>query len=148
VARLNSNGTALDYSTYLGGISTDDGNGIAVDQAGNAYITGLTGSPDFPEYPATNGVGSAFRGAGDAFVAKLFPRSAELQSELSDAGAVTIRWPYGLPDFELQSAEDLAVSNLIWAIFTNGTPTVVGNDYTLTLTNVSSNQFFRLRRSR
>jgi hypothetical protein len=147
VARLNSNGTALDYSTYLGGILTDDGYGVAVDQAGNAYITGLTGSPDFPVYPATNGAGSVFVGVSDAFVAKLFPRNAELQSELPDPGVVTIRWPYGLPDFELQSADDLGVTNVNWATFTNGTPTVVGNDYLLTFTNISANQFFRLRRA-
>ena len=148
VARLNSNGTALDYSTYLGGFLTDDGYGIAVDQAGNAYITGLTGSPDFPVYPATNGAGSVFGGGlSDAFVAKFFPRNAELQSELPGPGTVTIRWPYGLPNFELQSADDLGVTNLIWATFTNSIPTVAGNDYLLTFTNISTNQFFRLRRA-
>jgi len=147
VAKLNSNGTALDYSTSLGGVLTDDGYGIAVDPAGNAYITGLTGSPDFPVYPATNGAGSVFVGFSDAFVAKLFPRNAELQAELPDPGVVTVRWPYGLRDFELQSADDLGVTNLIWALFTNGTPTVVGNDYSLTFTNISANQFFRLRRA-
>ncbi len=146
VARLNANGTALDYSTYLGGLFTDDGYGIAVDHAGNAYITGLTGSPDFPVYPATNGAGSVFIGVGDVFVAKLFPRNAALRTESSGPGDVTILWPYGLPNFELQSADDLGTTNINWATFTNATPTVVGDDNSLTFTNVSGNQFFRLRR--
>ena len=40
VTKLNAAGTALLYSTYLGGSGDDEGNGIAVDQAGNAYVTG------------------------------------------------------------------------------------------------------------
>lgn len=39
---------SLRYSTYLGGTGNDHGNGIAVDGAGNAYVTGATTSPDFP----------------------------------------------------------------------------------------------------
>ena len=124
----------------------DDGYGIAVDHAGNAYITGLAGSPDFPVYPATNGAGSVFAGVGDVFVAKLFPRNAELRSQSAGLGEVTILWPYGLPNFELQTADDLGATNINWATLTNTTPTVVGDDNSLTLTNVSGNQFFRLRR--
>jgi len=52
VTKLSSDGNALVYSTYLGGSgrdgSQDEGNGIAVDQAGNAYVTGYTYSSDFP----------------------------------------------------------------------------------------------------
>ncbi|WP_457601649.1 DUF7948 domain-containing protein [Hydrogenivirga sp.] len=40
--------SSLIYSTYLGGSNNDDGKGIAVDNAGNAYIVGYTSSPDFP----------------------------------------------------------------------------------------------------
>ena len=49
VAKLNSAGSALAYSTYLGGNNWDVGNSIAVDAAGNAYITGQTFSEDFPQ---------------------------------------------------------------------------------------------------
>ena len=83
---------------------------------------------------------------GDVFVAKLFPRNAELQAKSSGLGEVTVLWPFGLPDFELQSADDLGATNLNWAAVTNTTPTVVGDDNTLTFTNLSGNQFFRLRR--
>src|SRR5690348_5066153 len=48
VSKLDPMGSALLYSTYLGGGNTDEGHGIAVDAAGNAYITGSTGSRNFP----------------------------------------------------------------------------------------------------
>ena len=40
VTKFNAAGSALVYSTYLGGSGSDQGNGIAVDSAGNAYVTG------------------------------------------------------------------------------------------------------------
>jgi hypothetical protein len=51
VTKMNSTGTALKYSSYLGGSSTQRVLGIAVDETGNAYSTGLTGSLDFPVTP-------------------------------------------------------------------------------------------------
>ena len=48
VTKLNAGGTALVYSTYLGGNNYDDGTGIAVDGSGNAYVTGYTSSTNFP----------------------------------------------------------------------------------------------------
>src|SRR5207249_2314654 len=48
VTKLNRTGTALLYSTYLGGRSNDGSGGIAVDGAGIAYVTGSTRSSDFP----------------------------------------------------------------------------------------------------
>jgi Beta-propeller repeat len=48
VTKLNREGTALVYSTYLGGSDHDDGSSIAVDEDGNAYVTGRTQSTDFP----------------------------------------------------------------------------------------------------
>jgi len=68
VAKLNASGTALVYSTYLGGSSGDEGNGIAVDGAGNAYVTGRTRSANFP---TANALQPAIGGIEDAFVAKL-----------------------------------------------------------------------------
>jgi hypothetical protein len=59
----------LSYSTYLGGTGGDAANGIAVDGSGNAYITGMTGSVDFPvSLSAEQGT---YAGGGDAFVVKL-----------------------------------------------------------------------------
>jgi hypothetical protein len=48
VARIAANGRSLVYSTYLGGNSADIARGIDVDDDGNAYVTGSTGSTDFP----------------------------------------------------------------------------------------------------
>ncbi|MCZ6479418.1 MAG: SBBP repeat-containing protein, partial [candidate division NC10 bacterium] len=48
VTKINAAGTALTYSTYLGGSLGDQGNSIAVDGPGNAYVTGFTLSTDFP----------------------------------------------------------------------------------------------------
>ena len=69
VARLNAAGSKLVYSTYLGGAGNDRGRGIAVDAAGNAYVTGATDSADFP----TTKNAKAGRQAGnqDAFLTKL-----------------------------------------------------------------------------
>ena len=58
----------LSYSTYLGGSNYDEGNGIAVDRAGNAYITGSTSSTDFPTQNPFQVIDSRF---GNAFVTKL-----------------------------------------------------------------------------
>src|SRR5438045_3125710 len=68
VAKLNASGSALIYSTYLGGSSSDFAFGIAVDSAGNAYVAGQTGSTDFPTANAGQGKSA---GNGDAFVTKL-----------------------------------------------------------------------------
>ena len=48
VAKLDAAGTAVTYSTYLGGSGNDVGRGISVDAAGNAYVTGNTTSQNFP----------------------------------------------------------------------------------------------------
>jgi hypothetical protein len=48
VTKLNPEGTALEYSTYLGGSNQEYGWGIAVDGKGRAFVTGLTYSSDFP----------------------------------------------------------------------------------------------------
>jgi hypothetical protein len=78
VTKLSFEGSALVYSTYLGGSGSDSGSGIAVDSSGNAYVTGNTTSSDFP---TANAVQPAYSGgnyfgddefAGDAFVTK-FP---------------------------------------------------------------------------
>ena len=68
VAKLNAAGTALLYSTFLGGAAADLASGIAVDAEGNAYIVGTTKSADFPTIPA---YGSSYNGGADVFVSKL-----------------------------------------------------------------------------
>ncbi len=70
VTELNTNGTALVFSTYLGGSADDEGIGIAVDPAGNVYVTGFTASTNFPTAGASR---TNYNGGRDAFVSKLNP---------------------------------------------------------------------------
>jgi hypothetical protein len=70
VTEVNAAGSALVYSTFLGGSGKDDAEGIAVDPlAGTAYVTGLTQSSDFP-HPGTP-YQSSLSGPQDAFVTKV-----------------------------------------------------------------------------
>jgi len=70
VTKLNPTGSApLVYSTYLGGTTSDQGKGIAIDGAGNAYVTGWTNSADFPITPGA--FDTTANGVDDAFVTKL-----------------------------------------------------------------------------
>ena len=75
VTKINATGSALIYSTYLGGSGCDGGSGIAVDSAGSAYVTGSTYSTDFPIVKALQ---SAYGGDLDAFVAKINPSGSAL----------------------------------------------------------------------
>ena len=82
VTKLNSSGTALIYSTYLGGgiqaggaSAFDEGHAIAIDGTGNAYVTGTTASSDFPTmnpFQVANG------GGATPFVTKLNPAGSNL----------------------------------------------------------------------
>jgi hypothetical protein len=75
VAKLNAAGSALIYSTYLGGNGTDYGLGIAADSAGNAYVTGLTFSTNFP---TMNPLQPANAGSNDGFVTTINPTGSAL----------------------------------------------------------------------
>jgi hypothetical protein len=71
VTKLNPSGSALVYSTYIGGSGVDDGETIAIDSSSNAYVTGITASSDFPATPGA--FDTTFGGGEDAYVAKLDP---------------------------------------------------------------------------
>ena len=76
IAKLDSNGTVLDYSTYIGGSNGDLVTGIALDSSNNAYVTGITVSSNFPTTPgafqtsqsgtADNGFVAAIKADGSA----------------------------------------------------------------------------------
>lgn len=100
VSVLNAAGSRLLYSTYLGGLYTDDGNAIAIDGDRNAYVTGYTVSPNFPTSPGA--YDTSLTGNYDAFVTKFsgvtapsyeIPGSA---SQLSTSLVPTFR-PCGTP---------------------------------------------------
>jgi len=75
VTKFTPSGSSLVYSTYLGGGSEDDPYGLAIDEAGNVYVTGRTNSSDFP---LTNPIRTT-RTAFDMFV-----------TEISAAGSATL----------------------------------------------------------
>lgn len=75
VAKLNARGSALIYSTFLGGARADVARGITADSSGNAYVIGVTESTDFPTKGAVQPV---LGGGADAFVTKLGSRGGGL----------------------------------------------------------------------
>jgi len=68
ITKVNTSGSAIIYSTYLGGSVEDWCNGIAVDSEGAAYVGGYTGSANFP---TQNPIQSSLGGVWDAFIAKI-----------------------------------------------------------------------------
>jgi len=68
LTKLNSNGSNLLFADYFGGTSaSDEAAGVALDSSGNAYVTGVTTSSDFP---VVNAFQSALAGSEDAFLVK------------------------------------------------------------------------------
>jgi hypothetical protein len=80
VAKLNSTGTALVYSTYLGGSLPDLADTIAVDSLGDAFVAGQAESPDFPITPgvAQPVIGGPPGASANAFVTKFNPAGSAL----------------------------------------------------------------------
>ena len=76
ITKLSSSGADLIYSTFLGGISDEYGYGIAVDGNGQAYVTGITYSPDFPVTPGA--FDTSLNGTPDEFVTAFDPIGAGL----------------------------------------------------------------------
>ena len=83
VTKFDASGSALLYSTYLGGNGSDNtndnGGAIAVDTSGNVYVTGFTFSTNFP---TLNAFQPTYGGSGDAFVAKINPSQSGTASLL------------------------------------------------------------------
>lgn len=96
VTKLNSSGTGIVFSTFLGGGNFDEGRGITVDTSGNVYVAGLAGSA----FPTTAGAfDTTFNGGSDVFVTKLNP-----------TGAALIYSTY-IGASQIDSANDLAVDS-------------------------------------
>lgn len=78
VTKLNATGSGLIYSTYLGGSDRDEANAVALDPAGNAYITGATRSAF--TFPQKRKLFPSHPGFFDSFVTKLTPAGAPVYS--------------------------------------------------------------------
>ena len=77
VAKLNNSGSALAYSTYLGGAGVDYATGLAVDSFGQASVAGYTSSSNFP---AVNALQSVKSGGYDIFVSRLTAPGTALET--------------------------------------------------------------------
>ncbi len=93
VTKLNPGGSALAYSTYLGGSGYDGGTGIAVDPSGNAYVGGAGDSNDFPITP---GAFQTSRAGYNPFVTKLNSTGSALVYSTYLAGASGVADIYDL----------------------------------------------------
>ncbi|MDQ4134466.1 MAG: SBBP repeat-containing protein [Actinomycetota bacterium] len=69
VTKLSPDGSALAYSTFLGGAGDDQGSGVAVNLRGEVYVTGVTSSPDYPTTP--DALATTLKGETDAFLTVL-----------------------------------------------------------------------------
>ncbi len=76
VARLSPDGSAVLFSTYLGGGADDYAGGVAVDAAGSTYVTGYTESSDFPSTPGA--YDTTFNGVADVMLVKLTADGSDL----------------------------------------------------------------------
>lgn len=92
VTKLNALGSDLIYSTYLGGSWYDIGYGIAVDTFGNAYVTGGTGSPDFP---VTFPIQGSVREDSDVFVTKINASGSDIVYS-TYLGGTSYDWGLGI----------------------------------------------------
>jgi hypothetical protein len=124
ITKLNPSGSALVYSTYLGGSFADVGYGIAVDSSGHAYVTGNTQSTSFPTTPGAFQT-SLLAHYGNAFVTKLDPTGSALVYSTYLGGSGTSYCCYG------DIAQGVAVDSLGHAYVTGGTvssnfPTTAG----------------------
>ena len=84
VTKLSPAGTNFVYSTYLGGTNDDEGEGIAVDALGRAFVTGLASSGNFP---TTNALQPTLGGGQDAFVTVIAPDGQSLVTSTFLGGA-------------------------------------------------------------
>ncbi len=92
VAKLNPAGTSLLYATYIGGNSDDRAAAIAIDSSGEAYVTGSTGSTNFP---LMSPISSKLGGGRDAFALKLSAIGNTLLYS-TYLGGTNTDWGYGI----------------------------------------------------
>ena len=134
VSELNPAGTALVFSTYIGGTGHDAGRGIAVDSTG-IYVAGETGSDDFPIPPTTFSPDQ--NGGLDGFALKLNPGGSSLAwsgfigGEIDDSAAALAIDSSGNVYIAGQTFSQLfpLTSNALFTNFNNGTDGFIGDGF-------------------
>ena len=95
VTILSSDGSTLEYSTFLGGSDYEDGYSVALDNSGNLYVTGQTRGGTTP-FPTTSGAfDESFNGGTDAFVVKFASDNAAPVAEAGPDQVVEASGPAG-----------------------------------------------------
>jgi hypothetical protein len=110
LVKLTSGGSFL-YSTYLGGSSNDQADGVAIDAAGNVYLAGNTTSTNFPTLLALQPALSGGQGGEDAFIAKITPSGSSLLYS-TYLGGTNIDAAHGVV---IDSAGDAIVAGETWS---------------------------------
>jgi len=129
ISKISSSGDFLEYSTYLGGNSSDVGFGITVDEKGNTYIGGLTFSPDFPIRLPFQSSNSGF---SDVFVTKLIEQVGS--GEVSQSSALKIIVNHTSLEFDSvtvgsdSTPKTVTVTNTSDTSLTFGAISIVGSD--------------------
>jgi hypothetical protein len=141
VAKISPSGTAIVYSTYLGGASGEHGNDIAVDATGAAYVTGQTWSADFPVVAP---IQAALSGANDTYITKIDPAGASITYStllggsgddagnaiaVDAAGAAYVAGDTGSADFPVLNAAQAAYGGAVDAFVTKIAPTGSAIEY-------------------
>lgn len=148
VAKVNTTGTDVDFSTYLGGAGSDSPNGIGVDASGSAYVAGSTASANFP---TANALQTQLQGGIAAFITKFSVAGNQLGYStyfggangatfatgigLSAAGDVFVAGYSGSPSLPIANAFQIAKSAgndgflVKLNVHTSGTPSVAYSTY-------------------
>ena len=120
VTQLNASGSALTYSTFLGGNASDQGHGIALDGAGNAYVTGSTSSPDLPT--TAGAFDTIYAPERDAFVTKLNPSGSTLAYSTYLGGSIN----YGIEDGNAIAVDGAGTAYVTGSTSSPDLPTTAG----------------------
>jgi hypothetical protein len=138
VAKFRSTDLSLSFSTLLGGPANDFPSGLALDPAGNPFLTGYTTGG----FPTVNAFQPIYAGESDAFLLKL-SFGEKLQTSRSGQ-ALRLSWPASATGFVLESAGSIQGGN--WTEVATP-PVVEGDQKVVTLEIGPGSQFFRLRGS-
>jgi hypothetical protein len=123
ISKLNSTGTTLNYSTYIGGSNSDQGFGIAIDSSRYIYLTGYTNSSSY--FPVTvNTFDTTYNGNGDAFVIKISLIPVTTNNYLNSYGAFTVASDTTHWYFE-KYGDGITAGSLSWVSNYNGQSGVV-----------------------
>ncbi len=155
VFKLNTDGSHLLWSTYLGGTTfdgvrtgSDSANAMTLDVTGALYVAGGTTSPDFPVRNAFQSELDMSYGAADAFqvafVAKIVEPSLPVVQIIRSASTVSISWPVSAAGFNLEFSDSLSPAPN-WLVEPT-VPVTVADQNVVTLEAGAVPKFFRLRK--